>query len=224
MLENLKSIYQSLSNLFKNLKNVYSFFTTIYLSFELYAFSFAVKEYTWANGAAFVVYLSTWITFILNYVFTSWFLLEIHKHKFIDASYYLNYTIKYPNWSILCKFIDVISYADSGLVKDNFLCSRLDNIQKEVKQELKRKACFILAIGLLLKDIPQGSIAIHTLRMTNSDFRFKFDSYSSLSNSAMFSIIGVIFSIVTTMYSLVMGTKILKRKKKTEEKLELKPI
>jgi hypothetical protein len=111
------------------------------------------------------------------------------------------------------KIIDLFAYTNSSLIM-NAILSRSARVASLIGQDIPkdamyhsilRRMCFTILISVFFMDIPQGAVCIYSLiedgklKVSLSDFT----SFTSIQNSASFTIIRIIASILISFYSFI---------------------
>ena len=111
------------------------------------------------------------------------------------------------------KIIDLVAYTNSTLVM-SLIMGRSTKIVTGIginvgedakKQTILRKMCLTILISMCFMDIPQGIISIYTL-YENGKFEFDlsdFTSFNNVKNSASFTIIRIVISIILSAASFI---------------------
>ena len=89
-----------------------------------------------------------------------------------------------------------------------------------LKNAVKNKSYYILLISFILKDLTMSGISIKIL--LDKDLTMNYTNFNTLKNSAFFTIIGTISSLLFTFLTITWKIcKIKKRNKKENKNVEL---
>jgi len=226
--------------IFLCLRNAYSFATTIYLTYVLYWSSYLRKGFEWGYIASIIAYVFLSFTFFFNFLYAIFMInlsktfrnintqqnMKVDSENFFFLTDLWDRTFNNIDTHVKCllytKPIDILIYFDSELVRSTILLKRrvMNNIDKESRTILKNKSYCILLISFILKDLTMSGISIKIL--SDKDLTMNYTNFNTLKNSAFFTIIGTIASLIFTFLTIAWKIcKIKKRKLKENKNVEL---